>query len=87
MQQEAAQELDRVQSHELGAAAVGIIFPLKTYAAIFKSAKAVVGDGDAVRVASQILEYSAGSTEGRLDVNHPIDGGGFFAQSLEGDGF
>ena len=43
----------------------------------------MVGDGDAMRVASQILEYSAWSAEGRLDVDHPIFIGGLVTQSLE----
>jgi hypothetical protein len=34
-------------------------------------------------VASQILEHAPGSTEGRLDVNHPFELGGFFTHGLE----
>jgi hypothetical protein len=45
--------------------------------------KPVVGDGDAVSVASQILEHAPGSTEGRLDVNHPFEVSGCFTQGQE----
>ena len=47
----------------------------------------MVGDGDAVRVAGQILEHATRSTEGRFHVHHPIQAGGLIAQSLEASGF
>jgi hypothetical protein len=50
---------------------------------VFQGAKPVVGDGDAMSVASQILEHAWWSTEGRLDVNDPFEFGGCFAQGLE----
>jgi len=62
---------------------IRVVFPVKADAAVFQSAKAVVGDGDAMSVASQILEHAPGSTEGRLDVNHPFEVSGGFTQSLE----
>ncbi len=34
----------------------------------------MVGDGYAVRVAAQILEYIVGAAEGRLGVDHPVSG-------------
>jgi hypothetical protein len=40
-----------------------------------------------VRIASQILQYAARTAEGRLDVDHPMDGGGLRAQGLKGIGF
>ena len=60
-----------------------IVLPFKTDAAVFESAKAVVGDGHAVGVASQILENALRSAEGRLDVNHPFDFGGLLTQGFE----
>ena len=84
VEQKTANELDRIQGHGLGAGMIGIVFPVKADAAVFQSAKSVVGDGDTVGVASQILEHAPGSTEGRLDVNHPFEVGGGFTQGLEG---
>jgi hypothetical protein len=86
VEQEAAQELDRVQRHEFGAGAMGVIFPLETNVTVFERAQAVVGNGNAVRVASQILEYTTRSAKGGFAVDHPIDAGGLIAQSLEGSG-
>ena len=83
VEQKAAHELDRIQGHDLAPAVVRIIFPLKTDAAILEGAESMVGDGHAVGVASQILEHELGSAEGRLDVNHPFDVGGFLAQGFE----
>jgi hypothetical protein len=62
--QERANELDRIQGHGLGAGVIGILLPVEADVAIFQSAKPVVGDGDAVSVASQILEHAPGSTKG-----------------------
>ena len=44
---------------------------------------AMVGDGHAVGVASQILRNALRSAEGRLDVNHPLNFGGLFTHGLE----
>src|SRR5579863_3617864 len=83
VEQEAADEFDRIEGHGLGTRMIGIVFPVKADAAVFQSAKPVVGDGDAMGVASQILEHTPGSTEGRLDVNHPFEVSGGFTQGLE----
>ena len=83
VEQEAANELDRIEGHGLGAGVIGVVFPVEADAAVFQSAQPVVGDGDAMSVASQILEHAPGSTEGRLDVNHPFEVSGGFTQGLE----
>ena len=83
VEQEAADELDRIEGHGLGAGMVRVVFPVEADAAVLQSAKPVVGDGDAMSVASQILEHAPWSTEGRLDVNDPFELGGCFTQGLE----
>jgi hypothetical protein len=83
MEQEAADELDRIEGHGLGAGVIGVVFPVKADVTILQGAKPVIGDGDAMSVAGQILEYAPGSTEGRLDVNDPFELGGCFTQGLE----
>ena len=83
VEQEAADEFDRIEGHVLGAGVIRVVFPVEADAAVFQSAKPVVGDGDARSVASQILEHTPGSTEGRLDVNHPFEVSGCFTQGLE----
>ena len=39
---------------------------------VFKSHDPMVGDGDAVGVAGQVVEHMFGSAEGRLRVNDPV---------------
>jgi hypothetical protein len=86
VEQEAANELDRIQGHGLGARMIGVVFPVEADAAVFQSAKMVIGDSHAMSVASQILEHTAGATEGGLDVNDPFEVSGFFTQGLERGG-
>jgi len=83
VEQEAADELDRIEGHGLGAGMVRVVFPVEADLAVFQSAKPVVGDGDAMSVASQILEHASWSTEGRLDVNDPFELPGCLTQGLE----
>ena len=83
VEQEAADEFDRIEGHDLGAGVILVVFPVEADAAVFQSAKPVVGDGDAMSVASQILEHTPRSTEGRLDVNYPFEVSGCFTQGLE----
>ena len=83
VEQETADELDRIEGHGLGAGVIGIVFPVEADAAVFQGSKAMVGNGHAVRVARQILEHAAGSTERRLDVNDPFEFSGCFTQGLE----
>ena len=83
VEQEAANELDRIERHDFSSAVIGVVFPVKADAAVFQSVKAVVGDGDAMGITGQILEYAPGSAEGRLEVNDPFELRGCFTQGLE----
>src|SRR5580700_5452206 len=80
---EATDELDRIEGHGLGAGVVGVVFPVKADMAVFQRAKAMVGDGDAMRIAGQILEHASRSTERRLHVNYPFELRDCFAHGLE----
>ena len=83
VEQEAADELDRIQGHDLGAGMVRVVFPVEADVAVFHRSKAVIGDGDAMSVASQILEHAAWSAEGRLYVNDPFELRDCLTQGLE----
>jgi hypothetical protein len=83
VEQKSADELDRIQGHGLGTGMIGVVFPVKANATILQSAKPMVGNGDAMSVASQILEHASWSPEGRLDVNDPFELGGCFTHGLE----
>src|SRR6266571_8475348 len=62
--QEAAQELICGDRHDLLLAAVRIVFPAKRDAVILKRNQSMVGDGDAVRIASEIVQNMVGTAEG-----------------------
>ena len=83
VEQETADELDRIEGHGLGARVIRVVFPVEADLAVFQGSKPMVGDGDAVRVARQVLEHAAWSTERRLDVNDPFEVSGCFTQGLE----
>src|SRR5438876_105416 len=71
VEQEAAEELIDVEVHDLPTVAVGVVPPAEVDAAVGDRAEAVVGDGDAVRVAAEIREHMVGPGEGRLAVDDP----------------
>lgn len=72
MEQEAADELDCVKGHDADAVVVSGIAPAKAYLAVFEGEEPSVGDGDAVGVASQILQHLLGPAEGWFGVHDPL---------------
>ena len=70
--EESAQELIRGNGHDLLLAAVGIVQPAERDAIVFEGHEAMVGYGDAVGVAGQVVENMFGAAEGRLGVNDPV---------------
>jgi sensor domain CHASE-containing protein len=58
--------------HDLLLAAVGIVSAAERDAIVFEGHEAMVGDGDAVSVAGQVVENVFGAAEGRLGVNDPV---------------
>jgi hypothetical protein len=72
VKQETAQELICGNGHDLLLAAVGIVSPAEGDAIIFKGHEAMVGDGDAMGVAGQVVENVFGTAEGWLGVDDPV---------------
>jgi len=72
VKQISTQELIDGNGHDLVVAAVGIVSPAEGDATVFEGHEAVVGDGDAMSVASQIVEHLFGTAEGRLGVDDPV---------------
>src|SRR5271170_2229015 len=72
VQQEAAQELMSGNGHNLLLAAVGIVAPAKRDAIVLKGYKAMVGNGDAMGIACQVVENMFGTAERWLGVDHPV---------------
>jgi len=72
MEQEAAQELVDIQSHEPLLVAVRGISPAKGDVAIGEGDQPGVGDGDAMGVGAEIAQHMFRSAEGRLGVDDPV---------------
>jgi hypothetical protein len=72
MDQESAQELICGERHDLLLAAVGIVFPAKRDPIILERNQSMVGDGDAVGIASEIVQNMLGTAEGWLGIDNPV---------------
>jgi hypothetical protein len=70
--QEAAEELLCGDRHDLLLAAVCIVFPAKRDSIILERHQSMVGDGDAVRIASEIVQNMLGTAEGWLGIDDPV---------------
>ncbi len=68
MKQEAAQELMSGNGHDLLLAAVSIVSPAEGDAIVFEGNEPMVGNGDAMGVAGQVVENMLGAAEGWLSV-------------------
>ena len=72
MQQEAAQELFGSHSHFAVLATVGIVLVEEGDLAVGDGYEPMVGDGDAMCVACQVVEYMLRPAEGAFAVDYPI---------------
>ena len=83
MQEEAAQEVHRVEGHDALLAAVGIIAPAEADALAVEGGDAVIRDGHAVGVAAEVAQNLFGAAEGRLRVDIPFLAAELVDQQLE----
>ena len=72
VKQEATQKLIARDSHHLLPIVVGRVTPAKSNLAVRQCDQAMVGDGDAVGIAAEILQDILGSAKGWLGVDDPI---------------
>jgi hypothetical protein len=72
MDQETPDELVGRQAHGFDLAVVTIVFPLEVDPAVFDVDKTVVGDGHAMSVTANLVEYLLRSGKRTLGVNHPF---------------
>ena len=72
VEEEAADELVRIERHLPGRVAMAIIAPAENHAAVVGADQAAVGDGDAMRVAPEIGENVLASAERRLGIDNPV---------------
>src|SRR5271169_1399935 len=73
VEQKASDELYRIQRHDLNPIAVLGVPPLKSDLTVFEAQQPAVGDGHAVRVAGQILQYIFRPAERWFRIDHPLD--------------
>ena len=72
MKKKPAQELICRNGHDLLLPAVSIVPPAEGDAIVLKGHEPMVGDGNAMGVASQIVENMLGAAEGWLGVDDPV---------------
>ena len=72
VKKKSAQELICGNGHNLVLAAVGIVSPAEGDAIVLEGHEAMVGDGDAMGVAGQVVENVFGAAEGWLGVDDPV---------------
>ena len=72
VQEEAAQELYRVEGHDTLLASVRIVPPEEADVLSVESGEAVIADGHAVGVAAEIAEDMFGTAERRLGIDVPV---------------
>ena len=72
VEEETTQKLVGWQGHLLGSVGVGVVLVGEAHDAIADETKTTVGDGDAVRVAAQVLEHPLWTAEGWLGIDDPV---------------
>ena len=72
MQKEAAQELIGRYCHQFLFAAVSVILPAKCHKAIGEVNDSMIGDGDAMGVAGQVMKSMLRAAERRFGIHDPI---------------
>src|SRR5437899_11723212 len=72
VQKEAAQELGGSQYHLTLLATVGVILPTKSDLLLLEGQQAMIGDGHAMGVATEIAQHLHGTAESGLGVDHPV---------------
>ena len=73
VQQEAPDELVRLEGHDLRLAVLAIVPPSEGDFTIGDVDQPRVGDRDAMRVAAEIVQDLGRAAERRLGVDHPLD--------------
>jgi hypothetical protein len=72
MQQEAPQKLAGADSHGPLLIPMGVILPPERDLAILESNQAVIGDGHAMRILGEVMQYMFGSAEGPFRIYDPV---------------
>ena len=73
VEQEATNELVRVERHHLALVVGAIILPAKADTTVLAGEEPAVGDGDAMGVAAEIVEHLLRSAEWAFGIDDPFD--------------
>ena len=84
VEEEAAEELDGVEGEHFFPTAVTVILPAEPDTAVFDLQEAVVGECDAVSVASEVLNDLGGAAEWALGIDDPALTAGRTQPAVEG---
>ena len=84
MKQEAADELERVERHQLRLVVMAIVLPAKADTAIGKFNDTGIGDGDTVRVAAKIGQHLLRPAKRRLGIDNPLRATNICNEASEG---
>jgi hypothetical protein len=72
-EQEPADEFGRVERHRLGRGGCAIVRVAEAHVAVSDVEEALVGEGDAVHVAADVVEHLSRTGEWRFRVDDPLD--------------
>ena len=72
MEQEAADELDSIELHHAAAVLVPGVPAAEAHLAVIEAEEFAAIDGDAVRLAGQVVQLMPGSAEQRIGGDHPL---------------
>jgi hypothetical protein len=86
VQKKAADELVGIEGQVLCDAAVFVVLPGEGDSVVVHTDKTVVRDGNAVCIASEVVEDLLGSGEGRLGIDDPFHRAVVFDEFVEGGG-
>ena len=74
VQEKAAQEFVSVQRQDRHAVVVGVVLPAEAHVAVGVRHEPLIGQRDAVGVATEVVEHLLGTGEGPLRIHDPVDG-------------
>ena len=69
---EAPEKLHGSERHRARLTVVRVVLPLKRDALAVEGAEPVIGDGDAMRVPSEVAQHGADAAEGGLGIDDPV---------------
>src|ERR1700739_1166724 len=72
MQEEATQELKRLELHLTLLATVGIVLPAESDVLSIECQQSMIGNGHAMGVAAQIAQHLHRAAKSRFGVDHPV---------------